>query len=180
MHPWYGMRTSMHQWYVMGGGMHLWYGMRGSMHHSHLLLQLRGHIPVCIRTGACACNKVHFYNCICGNAAHFDLSNISSTADRQTDRRRTKFWSNSCLETSSRVDYSNITLNSPPSSVWRNFKTIRGQNIFKNWSLVHSVVLSLCSPVQFCPVISDQKVHWKQKEQQPVFVSTFVNLESSS
>ena len=87
MHPWYGMRTSMHQWYGMGGGMHLWYGMRGSMHHSHLLLQLRGHIPVCIRTGACACNKVHFYNCICGNAAHFDLSNISSTADRQTQNQ---------------------------------------------------------------------------------------------
>ena len=131
---------------------------------------------MCIHTGAYALNRVHFYNCICGNAAHFDLSNISSTADR----RRTKFWSKSCLETSSGVDYSNITLNSPSSSVWRNFKTIRGQNIFKNRSLVHSVVLSLCSPVQFCPVMSDQKVHWKQKEQQPVFVSTFVNLESSS
>ena len=75
----------------------------------------------------------------------------------------------------------------PPSSVWWNFKTFKIQNLFINWLLlVHFAVLLLrrvfqltVSGVHFCPVMSDQKAHWKEQKE-PVFVSTFVNLESSS
>ena len=134
---------------------------------------VRGHIHACIRTGSYACTRLHFNNCMRSNTPHFDLSNISHTADRQTQSQ--VLWSRSCLETSSRVENSNITLNSPIIRLVK-FENIQRSKQIGCWSTASFT--ARCVGVHFCPVMSDQKVHWKQKG--PVFVSTFVNSESSN
>ena len=73
------------------------------------------------------------------------------------------------------VDNSNITLNSPIISLVKFENTQRSKQI-GCWSKAE-----FQSTVRWRPLLPSHvwsKVHWKQKE--PVFVSTFVNWESSS
>ena len=77
-------------------------------------------------------------------------------------RRRAKFWSRSCLETSSRWIIQTL-LWTAPSSVWWNLKTARGQN-----KLVVGPKQSFrarCAGVQFCPVMSDQRFIGSRRSQ---------------
>ena len=125
------------------------------MCHSYLLLRLGGHIHACIRTATYACSRVHLSNCMRGNATHFDLGNISPHC-------RAKFWSRSCLETSSRWIIQTL-LWTAPSSVWWNLKTARGQN-----KLVVGPKQSFTARrvgVHFCPVMSDQRFIGSRRSQ---------------
>ena len=134
----------------------------------------------------CTCNRVHFYSCM-RQCTHFDLSNISCTADRQRQTESSAMvgvMSGNIIEGELFKHY----IEQPPHYQFGEISKHSEVKTISQIGCCCSTTQSCCcaehcrtSGVHFWPVMSDQKVHWKQQEEQkePVFVSTFVNLESS-